>query len=345
MPVRLGVVSFAHGHVHAYLNAIAAMDDAVAVAGWDDGVERGRQGCQQHDMIFEPDLDALLARADIDAVFVTSQTNRHAEHAVAAAEAGKAVLLQKPMALTLTDCDLIIDAVQRHGIRFSMCYQMRCDPVNQRMKQLVEDGAVGRIAVVRRRHAIPLLLNRDFARPGNWHIDPVANRGMFADDASHAADWFYWMLGRPVSVMAEIDNVITDVAPDDNGVALFRFAGREMGVLLNSSTMLAAEATTEIYGDQGVMIQNYGDLSSSSVPRPPHPIALKLYRTDDPQWRDLGLPADTAQGERIAAVARPVVDYLRGRRGPIATAAEGRVGVEMILAAYRSAEEGRRITL
>jgi predicted dehydrogenase len=296
-------------------------------------------------MIFEPDLDALLARADIDAVFVTSQTNRHAEHAVAAAEAGKAVLLQKPMALTLTDCDLIIDAVQRHGIRFSMCYQMRCDPVNQRMKQLVEDGAVGRIAVVRRRHAIPLLLNRDFARPGNWHIDPVANRGMFADDASHAADWFYWMLGRPVSVMAEIDNVITDVAPDDNGVALFRFAGREMGVLLNSSTMLAAEATTEIYGDQGVMIQNYGDLSSSSVPRPPHPIALKLYRTDDPQWRDLGLPADTAQGERIAAVARPVVDYLRGRRGPIATAAEGRVGVEMILAAYRSAEEGRRITL
>jgi predicted dehydrogenase len=118
-----------------------------------------------------------------------------------------------------------------------------------------------------------------------------------------------------------------------------------MGVLLNSSTMLAAEATTEIYGDQGVMIQNYGDLSSSSVPRPPHPIALKLYRTDDPQWRDLGLPADTAQGERIAAVARPVVDYLRGRRGPIATAAEGRVGVEMILAAYRSAEEGRRITL
>jgi predicted dehydrogenase len=345
MPVRLGVVSFAHGHVHAYLNAIAAMDDAVAVAGWDDDVERGRQGCQQHDMIFEPDLDALLARADIDAVFVTSQTNRHAEHAVAAAEAGKAVLLQKPMALTLTDCDLIIDAVQRHGIRFSMCYQMRCDPVNQRMKQLVEDGAVGRIAVVRRRHAIPLLLNRDFARPGNWHIDPVANRGMFADDASHAADWFYWMLGRPVSVMAEIDNVITDVAPDDNGVALFRFAGREMGVLLNSSTMLAAEATTEIYGDQGVMIQNYGDLSSSSVPRPPHPIALKLYRTDDPQWRDLGLPADTAQGERIAAVARPVVDYLRGRRGPIATAAEGRVGVEMILAAYRSAEEGRRITL
>lgn len=343
--VRVGVVSFAHGHVNAYLNAIAAMDDAVAVAGWDDDTERGQQACSQHGITFEPDLDKLLARDDIDAVFVTSQTNRHADHAVAAAQAGKAVLLQKPMALTVEDCDLIINAVQTYGVGFSMCYQMRCDPVNQKIKELVDHGAVGKIAVVRRRHAIPLLLNADFARPGNWHIDPVANLGMFADDASHAADWFYWMLGRPVSVMAEIDNVITDVAPDDNGVALFRFAHKEIGVLLNSSTMLAAEATTEIYGDEGVIIQNYGDLSSSSVPRPPSPIALKLYRNDDPQWRDLGLPADTPQGDRIAAVARPVIDYLHGNRGPLATAADGRVCVEMILGAYRSAREGRRIAL
>ncbi|QGN34924.1 Gfo/Idh/MocA family protein [Microlunatus sp. Gsoil 973] len=345
MAVRLGVVSFAHAHVHAYLDAIAAMDDAVAVAGWDDDAERGRQACHRHQLAFEPELDMLLARDDIDAVFVTSQTNRHAEHAVAAAQAGKTVLLQKPMALTLADCDLIVDAVQRSGVGFSMCYQMRCDPVNQRMKQLVDDGAVGKIAVVRRRHAIPMLLDPAFARPGNWHIDPVANLGMFADDASHAADWFYWMLGRPVSVMAEIDNVITDVAPDDNGVALFRFADKEIGILENSSTTLAAEATTEIYGDQGVIIQNYGDLPSSSVPRPPSPIALKIYRTDDPRWHDLGLPAETQQGDRIAAVARPVVDYLHGRRGPIATAADGRVCVEMILASYRSAEEGRRIAL
>jgi predicted dehydrogenase len=321
------------------------MDDAVAVAGWDDDTERGESACRQHEMIFESDLDKLLARDDIDAVFVTSQTNRHAEQVLAAAQAGKAVLLQKPMALTLADCDMIIDAIERYGVGFSMCYQMRCDPVNQKMKQLVDQGAVGKVGVVRRRHAIPMLLNADFARPGNWHIDPVANMGMFMDDASHAADWFYWMLGRPVSVMAEIDNVLTDVAPDDNGVALYRFAGKEIGVLLNSSTMLAAEATTEIYGDEGVIVQNYGDLPSSSVPRPPSPIALKLYRTDDPQWRDLGLPADTSQGDRIAAVARPVIDYLHGRRGPLATAADGKICIEMILAAYRSADQGRRIAL
>ncbi|WP_020579317.1 Gfo/Idh/MocA family protein [Actinopolymorpha alba] len=343
-PVRIGVISFAHAHVNAYLTTIAGLDGAVAVAGWDDDRDRGQEGCRRFGLSFEADLDQLLARTDIDAVIVTSPTNKHAEHVVAAAAAGKHVLLQKPMALTLPDCDAIIAAVREHGVKFSMCYQMRADPVNQKIKALLDEGAVGRIAVVRRRHAIPMLLDPNFARPGNWHIDPVQNLGMFMDDASHAADWFLWLLGRPVSVLAEIDNVVTDTAPDDNGVALYRFANKEIGILLNSSTMLAAEATTEIYGDEGVIVQNYGDLVSSALPRPPGATALKLFRRGEPDWQDLGFPADTPHGSRIAAVPRPLVDYLHDRRGPLATAEEGKVCVEMILAAYESAREGRRIS-
>jgi predicted dehydrogenase len=161
----------------------------------------------------------------------------HAEHVVAVAQAGKGILLQKPMALTLADCDAIGNAVAHYDVPFSICYQMRCDPVNLKIKELLEQGAVGVVAVVRRRHAIGALLQPAFASPDNWHIDPVQNMGMFMDDASHAADWFYWMLGRPVSVIAEIDNVVTTAAPDDNGVAVYRFGRGEMGILLNSSTM------------------------------------------------------------------------------------------------------------
>lgn len=243
-PIRLGVISFAHAHVNAYVETIAGMQDARVVAAWDDDRERGAAQCAKYNIAFEDDLDALLRRDDIDAVFVTNPTNQHAAHVVAAAQAGKGVLLQKPMALTLDDCDAIIDAVKRYGVPFSMCYQMRADPVNQRIKALLDEGAVGKVAVVRRRHAISMLLQPSFARPGNWHIDPVQNMGMFMDDASHAADWFLWMLGRPTSVIAEIDNVVTDVAPDDNGVAIYRFGKGEMGILLNSSTMLAAESST-----------------------------------------------------------------------------------------------------
>ena len=344
-PRRLGIVSFAHSHVNTYAEAIADFADAEIVAAWDDDHERGQQQCARYGLPFEPDLDRLLKREDLDAVFVTSPTNQHAAHAVAAAQAGKGVLLQKPMALTLADCDAIIAAVRRYGVPFSMCYQMRADPVNQKIKALLDEGAVGNVSIVRRRHAIGALLQPAFARPDNWHIDPVQNMGMFMDDASHAADWFLWMLGRPTSVIAEIDNIVTAVAPDDNGVAVYRFGKREIGILLNSSTMLAAEATTEIYGDRGTIVQNYGDAPSSALPRPPGARALRIYREGAGDWEAFDLPADTPHGARIRAVPRPLVDYLHGKRGPLATAEEGRTCIEMILAAYQSARDGRRVEL
>lgn len=339
-PLRLGVVSFAHAHVRMYCRVIAGFEDADVVACWDDDPERGHEFAAEFGLDWLPDLDALLARDDIDAVFVASPTNCHAEHVLAALGAGKHVLLQKPMALTLEDCDAIIAAVNKSGLKFSLCYQMRCDPVNQKMKALVDAGAVGEIALVRRRHAIPMLLNPDWAVPGNWHIDPEQNMGMFMDDASHAADWFYWMLGKPVSVMAEIDNVITDVAPDDNGVALYRFAKGEMGVLLNSSTQLAAEATTEIYGSAGTIHQNYGDAPASLLPADGAP--LKLFQAGMDDWQRFDFPI-VPQAARIQALPRPLIDYLKGDAPPIATAEEGRVCVEMILGAYQSAREGRRL--
>ena len=343
-PLQLGIISFAHGHVRIYAEAMRDFRDAQLVAAWDEDEARGRRFSAQFGLDFETNLDDLLARPGLDAVFIASPTSQHANHVIAAARAGLHILLQKPMALSLADCDAIAEALRSSGVKFSLCYQMRADPVNQRMKVLVEEGVVGNVAIVRRRHAIPMLLHEDFARADNWHIDPVQNMGMFMDDASHAADWLYWMLGRPLSVMAEIDNILTNVAPDDNGIAVYRFPGRELGILLNSSTTLAAENTTEIYGDRGSIIQNHGDLPSSSLQHLPGAVALKVYREARGEWEVLDYPLRPHR-ERIRDVPRPLIDFLHGRRGPLATPADGRVCIEMILGAYESARTGRRVSL
>jgi predicted dehydrogenase len=219
--INLGIISFAHGHVTAYCNQMKGWDDVRLVATWDDDAERGRRSADQFGMEFTPHLEALLDRPDIDAVIVTSETNKHADHCIAAARAGKQILLQKPMALSLEDCDRIIEAVERAGVTLQMAFQMRCDPVNHAIKRLIDDGDLGRIGTLRRRHCLNLLFNETFLTgPSRWHIDPVANMGMFMDDAVHAADLLYWFLGEPVSVTAEIDNVLTDCAPDDTGMAI-----------------------------------------------------------------------------------------------------------------------------
>jgi len=339
-PIRIGVISFAHGHIQRYIPEIATFDDAEIVVAWDADEQRGRDSTDKYGLEWEPDLDKLLARTDIDAVFITSPTNKHAEHCIATAQAGKHILLQKPMALTLDDCDAIISAVAQYGVKFSMCHQMRADPINRKIKALLDDNTVGNLAVVRRRHAIPALLNPNFARPDNWHIDPIQNMGMFMDDASHATDWFHWMLGRPKSVMAEIDNVVTDVAPDDNGVAIYRFEKGVMGILLNSSTQLAAQSTTEIYGDTGTIQHDYGDGPSSHLPAKEAP--LRIFKQGSATWEPFDFPL-VPHHTRISAVPRPLVDYLKGKADPLATAEDGRVAIEMILGAYQSAKEGKRI--
>jgi predicted dehydrogenase len=342
--IGIGVLSHAHGHANTYCRVMQTFDDVELIATWDDNVERGQQAARTFGMDYSSDANDVIGDPRVDAVIVTMETNRHAEYVERAAAAGKHILCQKPMATTLEDCDRIIAAVRKHGVKFSMAFQMRHDPVNQKIKELVDQGVVGKVAIVRRRHAIPVLLHPGFVNgPTRWHLDPVANIGMFFDDATHAADWFYWMLGDPSSVIAEIDSVVTDISPDDNGIAIYRFGEGEIGILLNSSTTIAAVATTEIYGTEGTIVQDYGDSPATSAPRPPDAVPLRMIRAGEDRWTEFEMPIPASQGERIAAIPRPFIDYVRGLTEETISAEEGRKSVEMVLAAYRSMKEGRRI--
>ncbi len=344
--VGIGILSFAHGHALAYCEAMRSMPDVRLAAAWDANPERGRPAAKKYGMAFEETADALLARDDLDAVIVTSETNRHADLIVKAAAAGKHILCQKPMATTLADCDRIIAAVDDSGVKFQMAFQMRCDPLNQQIKRWMDEGAIGRIGAIRRRHCINFLFNPELASgPSAWHIDPVANVGMFFDDAVHAADFLYWVMGaKPVSVMAEIDNVLTDIAPDDTGVAIYRFPGGAFGVLFNASVTLAAENTTEVYGDQGTIIQNNDDLVSTTMVAP-GVAPLRIYRKGAPGWEEFPFELPEHHGKRLQAVPRPFIEMLLSGGEPTITARDGKVSVEMCLAAYESARDGRRVTL
>ncbi|MCL4215607.1 MAG: Gfo/Idh/MocA family oxidoreductase [Candidatus Hydrogenedentes bacterium] len=343
-PAGIGFLSFAHGHVASYAHVMKDFDDVRLVAAYDDNESRGRAVCDATGMTYTPRIEGVLDNPDVQAVIVGSETSRHAELCLAAAQAGKHILCQKPMAMSLAECDAMTAAAERAGIVLAMAFQMRHDPANLAIREVVRSGRLGRLAVIRRRHCIPVLLDANFINgPSRWHLEADKNIGMFADDAAHPADWFHWIFGKPVSVMAEIDNVITNAAPDDNGVAVYRFGQGEMGILFNSSTVKAAENTTEIYGEKGCLIQNYGDGPSCSVPRCPDGPALKVFDYDRGAWEILDVPVPAEQGERIRAVPRPWVDSLIQETAPPATAQDGRAALEMVLAAYASARDGRRV--
>jgi predicted dehydrogenase len=342
--MNIAIIGFAHGHVESYASEIRHMSDARIAYGWDHDAARGKARCEAHGCEFVADLDELLKRADLAGVIIGSETSMHADCVEAAARAGKPIVLQKPMALTMDDCDRIVRAVEAAGVRFTMAWQMRHDPQNHWMRDAVQSGKIGKVVMFRRRHSLGTHLWAGFE--DSWHVKPELNRGMFMDDASHPADLLLWILGKPTSVIAEIDTLLNPKIPDDNAVAVYRFAGGTIGFVECSFTCVAAEDTTTIIGDKGTILQSFGDgPSNGPVPIPEGTRGLKYILAGETAWNVVDIPSPHGHGERIAALARPIVEFIQGKREPMATVEEGRINVQMLLAAYESAATGRRVAI
>ena len=120
--VGVGILGVAHGHAGAYCDRWReqpALGVSVAAA-WDRDSARAAAFCGGRDLEAAPSAGALLARKDVDAVVIASETSMHAGLVVQAAAAGKAIVLQKPLALTLAQADIIVNAVRRSGVPFTM---------------------------------------------------------------------------------------------------------------------------------------------------------------------------------------------------------------------------------
>ena len=343
--IRIGYLGVAHGHGAAYAGRFRGFADAELGRVYDADPQRAEAFAARFGAAVAPSPDEVLA--DCDAAVVTAETAFHADLCLQAVAAGRAVLCQKPLCLTLDECDAVVAAVARAGTHFETAFQMRHDPANLRLRELVLGGAIGRIGWARRRHCIGVLFDEAFLRGASrWHADPALNRGLFFDDAVHATDFLRWVFGEAESVVAEVGSRLAPGGLEDTGLCIYRFASGVLAELANSATTLVGENTTEVYGDEGVIIQNHDDLVSTGAIRPPQPILLKVYRRAEPErgWQDQGLPIPAGHGERIAAVARGFLDGLRAG-SPAATARDGRQSVAMVLAAYDAAAQGRRVPI
>ena len=343
--MKIGILGFAHAHVNSYCaqwNQRADLDIQPA-AGWDHDAERLAQAVERHGVESYESPAQLLARGEIAAVVVAAETSMHADLVEQSAAAGKAIVLQKPMALTLEEADRIAAAVDAAQVPFTMAWQMRVDPENLQIRELINFGALGRIYQIRRRHCLGVLLNPAFA--SSWHVDPQYNRDIFADDAAHAIDFIYWLFGLPQAVTARMTTAHKSTMSNDHGVALLDYPDGMLAEVSCSFAAIAGENTTEIVGENGVLVQNYGDAPSADKRFDPDAPSMKWYLRDEDEWVVSDLAAPKTQGERIAGLAGPLADFLHGRRPPLATVEDGCNALRMVLACYESDEAGRRVAL
>ncbi len=343
MSINIAILGFAHGHVGVYCDEWRKMQDSpVHVAkGWDHDPQRLATSAEKYACL--ACNCPAAAMEGCDAVVIGAETSMHADLVELAAAAGKAIVLQKPLALTMEQADRIVAAVARHGVPFTLAWQMRVDPQNLTMKRLMASGAIGRVYMMRRRHGLSTHTWPGFE--DTWHVKPELNRGMWADDAAHAIDFLLWLLGKPQSVVAEIGTLRSPSVPDDHGIAIFRYADGTFAEVVSSFTCLAGENTTEIVGEDGVVIQNYGDGPSCSVPRPKDAAGLKWFLKGAKDWTKSPIATPDNHRSRVEALAPELLRFLSGERPPIATAEEGRTALAMTLACYDSAQSGHRVQI
>ena len=191
---------------------------------------------ERGDLFRTRSLDALLARDDVDAVYVATPNDAHLGPVEAAAHAGKAVLCEKPMARTLGEAERLAEAVRAAGVPYATAFDQRFHPAHQALRQLVRDGALGTVTALRIRYAC--WTGPDWTPDGrstdNWRADPErAGGGAFLDLAPHGLDLAQTLLDEPiVDVAALLQRRVHDYAVDDGAALVGRTAG---GTLLDLS--------------------------------------------------------------------------------------------------------------
>ena len=340
--VKVGVLGFAHGHVMSFgKNWMEHPDLGVKiVGGWDRDAERCKKSCEALGATPFAPADELLA-SDIQAVVITTETKFHPDMVELAAAAGKDIICYKPMALTMAGADRIVEAVKKHGVRFSMGWQMRCDPQNIKMKEIIESGKLGKLAMYRRRHALATQEMGNFE--SLWHADPDLNRDIFADDPSHPIDMMHWIFGMPETVQCEMSSVLNPKVPNDTGIALFKFKNGMIADISCQFTTTAAEIGTEVYGSTGSIQQYFDDGPSTKLPHADRP-GLKWYFSGDADWTISDIPSPAGHGERIYNQGVQLAKFLCGG-DHVCSAEDGRDSLRLVLACYVSARTGERVSV
>lgn len=247
--IRFAMISKWHVHAAGYAKFVQQQPDASISCVWDEDAARGQAWADELGVDFVADYDALLARDDVDAILVCTPTNMHKEVMIKAANAGKHIFTEKVLALTTADADEIIAAIEKNGVKFSICYPHRCMPRNLVLKQLVDDGQLGDITVMRVRNVHDGALAKWL--PDYWYDPETTGGGAMMDLGAHGMYLAHWLLGEPVRIQSMFNN-LTDVPVDDNAICTIEFANKGIAITETSLVSPMAPTTLEIYGTKGV---------------------------------------------------------------------------------------------
>lgn len=294
------------------------------------------------------DYRRLLEMPEIDLIVLGLPNDLHCEAVVAAADAGKHVVLEKPMAMNLAECDRMIEACDRAGVKMMYAEELCFTPKYVRVKQLIESGALGK----------PYLVKQSEKHDGphsDWFWDVErSGGGVTLDMGCHAIEFFRWILSGPdcrqrpraLTVYAQLGTYVhTDkTRGDDDALIIVEFDNGCVGLAEESWAKPGGmDDRAEVHGTEGVAyadllrgnsIHTYSSHGYDYAVEKAGSTAGWSFTIYEEAW-NYGFPQEMAH----------FVECVRDDREPIVTGEDGRAVLEIVMAAYASAGQGRKIKL
>ena len=231
--------------------------DAARAASFAEEFRAQRWYADWHDLVKDP---------SVEAVYVATPVRLHAEQAIAAAEAGKHVLCEKPMALNVGECERMNAAAEANGVLLGVAYYRRFYPVVERVKQILESGEIG-VPVVAQVNAFERF-DPAPESPRRWLLNKEhAGGGPMFDFGCHRVEVLINLLGEVTAVKALVGNVLFGREVEDTACALLQFARGTQGVITVTHAAREPQDTLEIFGSEGsvrVDVLNEGRLCVSA---------------------------------------------------------------------------------
>jgi predicted dehydrogenase len=338
--VGAGAISTQH------IEAIEALPDTRLVAVASASEARARAAGEAHGVPWSTDLEELLARDDLDAVTICSPSGLHPAQALAALRAGKHVLIEKPVALSVADADAVISEARSRGLVAAVVSQRRFEPAVRALKAAVDAGRLGRVTLV--------IGEGLYFRPqayydsAAWRGTVALDGGVLMNQAIHTVDLMRWVGGPAVAVAGQVATLGHTMEAEDTAVVAIRFASGALGSL-TATTCTDAEQPVElrVYGDRGHVRLTGATVAEWDVPGVDPPAGTD-DAADDPRAEDAGQPVTRTWGTSAAGYLRQYTDFVdavRTGRPPAVTAQDGRDAVELIAAAYGSSRSGHVVSL
>jgi len=311
-------------------SALAEAEGATLVGVCGRTPERARELGERFGVEGHAGYAAFLADARVELVYVATPTHLHAEHALAAIEAGKHVLVEKPMTLSVSDARELAVAAERAGVRLGVGFHLRCHPAHRELRELVAAGELGGVVFAQ---ALWGFYSADWPRD-SWKMDPKrAGAGSLAGLGVHLLDLVPWLLGRDVvEVSAMADGPNESIPVEFLTAALLRFSGGAIGEIVSSRRLHGTDDDVTVYCERG-RLRGRGTVGTEPVGN------LEVRTEGGEEVRELPLRDLYAlEAEACSAAVR------EGRDFP-ATAEDGVRSVELTLAVLESARTGRTVRI